>query len=159
MRSARTRVPGAALAAALAVAGLIGAAGLPSAGASGLPASASGKPPLLISSCAKPKFKPATVILACGDASLGATGVVWSRWGQKAAVGAGTGQLNDCNPDCARGHVKTAPMSLRASKPHTCSNGRRIFTRLAYTWTSGAPVGNLPDSGSVPVGCKLLNLR
>jgi hypothetical protein len=117
-----------------------------------------GSKPLLIGNCAKPKFKPANVILACGDASLGATGVSWTSWTQKAAVGSGTGQLNDCNPDCVRGKVKTAPMSLRASKPQTCSNGRRIFTKLAYTWTSGAPVGNVPDQGSVPVGCKLLNI-
>ena len=120
-------------------------------------ANAGGKP-LLIGNCAKPKFKPANVILACGDASLGATGVSWTSWTQKSAVGSGTGQLNDCNPDCVHGKTKTAPMSLRASKPRTCSNGRRIFTKLAYTWTSGAPVGNVPDSGSVPVGCKLANL-
>jgi hypothetical protein len=117
-----------------------------------------GSKPHLIGNCAKPQFKPANVILACGDASLGATGVSWTSWTQKAAVGSGTGQLNDCNPDCVHGKVKTAPMSLRASKPRTCSNGRRIFTKLAYTWTAGAPVGNTPDSGSVPVGCKLLNI-
>ena len=128
------------------------------AGASGPVASSSGKLPLLISNCAKPKFKPANVILACGDASLGATGVTWSSWTRKVAVGGGTGQLNDCNPDCASGKTKTAPMTLRASKPQTCSNGRRVFTKLAYTWTDKAPVGNVPDSGSVPVGCKLANL-
>jgi len=129
------------------------------AGASGPVASASGKLPLLISNCNKPKFKPANVILACGDASLGATGVVWSSWGKKAAVGAGTGQENDCKPNCAQGKTKTAPMSLRASKPQTCSNGKRVFTKLAYTWTSGPPIGNVPSSGSVPVGCKLAGLK
>jgi hypothetical protein len=128
-------------------------------GASGPVASASGKKPLLISNCAKPKFKPSSVILTCGDASLGATNVVWSSWGQKAAVGAGTGQLNDCKPNCAQGKTKTAPMSLRASKPQTCSNGKRVFSKLAYTWTTGSPVGNTPDHGSVPVGCKLAGLR
>jgi hypothetical protein len=128
------------------------------AGASGPVASASGKLPLLISNCNKPKFKPASVILTCGDASLGATNVTWSSWGGKVALGAGTGQLNDCNPNCAQGKTKTAPMSLRAAKPQTCSNGKRVFTKLAYTWTTGAPVGNAPDHGSVPVGCKLIGL-
>jgi hypothetical protein len=117
-----------------------------------------GSKPLLIASCNKPKFKPANVILACGDASLGATGVSWTSWTSKSAVGTGTGQLNDCNPDCVHGKTKTGPMQLTATKPRTCSNGRRIFTKLAYTWTSGAPVGNTPDAGSVPVGCKLANL-
>jgi hypothetical protein len=119
---------------------------------------AGGKRVLLISNCAKPKFKPANVILACGDASLGATSVTWSVWTRKKAVGTGTGQINNCKPDCARGKTKTAPMRLRATKPRTCSNGRRIFTKLGYTWTSGAPVGNAPDSGSVPVGCKLAGI-
>jgi hypothetical protein len=135
----------------------VGAISVP-AGASGPTASASGKQPLLISGCAKPKFKPASVIIACGDASLGATGVTWSSWTRRSAMGSGTGQLNDCNPNCASGKTKTAPMSLTASKPVTCKNGRRLFSRLSYTWTSGAPVGNQPNSGSVPVGCKLLNL-
>ena len=43
--------------------------------ASGQATTAAGKRPLLISNCAKPKFKPANVILACGDASFGATGM------------------------------------------------------------------------------------
>jgi hypothetical protein len=117
-----------------------------------------GSKPLLIGNCAKAKFKPANVILACGDASLGATGVTWTSWTNKSATGTGTGQLNDCNPDCAHGKPKTAPMQLTATKPRTCSNGRRIFTKLSFVWTSGAPVGNVPSQGSVPVGCKLANL-
>jgi len=126
--------------------------------ASGPIATESAKRPLLISNCAKPKFRPANVILACGDASLGATNVTWSSWTQKKAVGAGTGQLNNCKPDCASGKTKTAPMQLRATKPHTCRSGRRIFTKVHFTWTSGAPVGHVPDSGSVPLGCKLAGI-
>ena len=129
------------------------------AGASGPVASSSGKLPLLIANCNKAKFKPANVILACGDASIGATGVTWSAWSGKSATGSGTGQLNDCNPNCASGKTKTAPMTLTASKPVTCKKtGKRIFSKLTYVWTSKAPVGNAPDSGSVPVGCKLASL-
>ncbi|HKH22371.1 MAG TPA: hypothetical protein VKA88_02020 [Solirubrobacterales bacterium] len=120
-------------------------------------ATAGGKLPLLISNCAKPKFKPANVILACGDASFGATAMTWSKWTRKRAVGTGTGQINDCNPDCAHGKPKTAPVQLRLKKPVRCSNGKRVFARVNYTWTQGAPQ-NFPDSGSVPLGCKLLNL-
>jgi hypothetical protein len=47
-------------------------------------------------------------------------------------------------------------MQLLLTKPRTCANGRRLFTKLRYTWTAGAPVG--PASGSVPVGCKLAGL-
>ncbi|MGZ4385165.1 MAG: hypothetical protein ACXVY3_11260 [Gaiellaceae bacterium] len=119
-------------------------------------ADASAKRPLLISNCAKPKFKPINVIIACGDASLGAREMTWSSWTHKSALGTGTGEINDCNPSCVQGKVKTAPMQLLLTKPRTCSNGKRLFTKLRYTWTDGAPVG--PASGSVPVGCKLANL-
>src|SRR3954452_19587385 len=142
----------------LAASAIVAAIGASAVATAGPVAGSSGKLPLLIGNCAKPKFKPANVILACGDASLGATNVAWSTWTRKKAVGAGTGQLNDCKPDCARGKTKTAPMQLRATRPRTCSNGRRIFTKLSYTWTSGSPVGNTPDSGSVPVGCKLAGI-
>jgi hypothetical protein len=123
----------------------------------GLSASAgAGGKPLLIANCAKPKFEPKDVIIACGDASLGATGITWSSWTQKSAIGNGTGQVNDCTPDCVHGMTKMAPMQLTLSKPKKCSNGRRLFTKLRYTWTSGAPVG--PASASIPFGCKLLNI-
>jgi hypothetical protein len=115
-----------------------------------------GSKPLLIANCLKPKFEPKSVIIACGDASLGATGITWSSWTQKSAVGTGTGQINDCTPDCVHGHTKMAPMQLSLSKPKKCPNGRRLFTKLRYTWTSGAPVG--PASAAIPFGCKLLNL-
>jgi hypothetical protein len=119
-------------------------------------ADASAKRPLLISNCARAKFKPINVIIACGDASLGAREMTWTSWTHKTALGTGTGQVNDCDPDCVHGTTKTAPMQLLLSKPRTCSNGRRLFTKLRYTWTSGAPVG--PSGGSVPVGCKLADL-
>jgi hypothetical protein len=119
-------------------------------------ADASAKRPLLISNCAKAKFKPINVIIACGDASLGAKEMTWSRWTHKTALGTGIGQVNDCDPSCVQGTTKAAPMQLLLSHPRTCSNGRRLFTKLRYTWTSGAPVG--PSGGSVPVGCKLANL-
>jgi hypothetical protein len=124
--------------------------------ASGPVATASGKRPLLISNCARAKFKPINVIIACGDASLGAREMTWSSWTRKSALGTGTGQVNDCTPDCVHGTTKMAPMQLLLSKPRTCSNGRRLFTKLRYTWTSEAPAG--PLSGSVPVGCKLADL-
>src|SRR5215207_7514176 len=112
--------------------------------ASGPVAGASGKLPLLISNCAKAKLKPANVILACGDASFGATGMSWSSWTRKRATGTGTGQLNDCKPNCAQGKTKTAPIQLRLGKPVKCSNGTLIFAKVRFTWTQGAP-SKFPD--------------
>src|SRR5690349_11530673 len=114
-----------------------------------------GKRTLLIANCNKPKFEPANLIFTCGDASFSASAVTWNSWGHQTALGSGTGQLNDCNPDCASGKVKTGPLSISASKPQTCKSGRKVYSKLSWTWTSGPPVGNVPGSGSVPVGCKL----
>lgn len=126
------------------------------AGASGPTASTSGSRVLLISNCKKAKFQPPTVIITCGDAGLIASGLTWSQWGKKVAQGTGTGEIKVCKPDCASGKTKSAPIALVASKPQMCSNGRRVFSKLRYTWTDKAPVG--PDSGSVPIGCKLSGL-
>jgi hypothetical protein len=140
----------------VAIAATLAAGASVAAGASGPVAGASGKRPLLIANCLKPKFKPADVILACGDASLGARDLTWSSWTQKSAVGTGTGQINDCNPDCVHGTTKTAPMELRLSKPQKCRNGRRVFSKLRFTWTAGAPVG--AQTLAIPLGCKLLDI-
>jgi hypothetical protein len=126
------------------------------AGAGGPVATASGKRPLLIGNCKKPQFEPQQVVIACADRGFIVTGITWSAWTKKAATGTGTGQINDCNPSCISGKVKKGPIQLRASKPQTCSNGKRIFSKLVYTWTSHAPVG--PDTGSLAVGCKFAGL-
>jgi hypothetical protein len=120
-------------------------------------ASESGKRVLLIANCFKPKFKPADVIIACGDASLGARGMTWSIWTRKRADGTGAGQINDCDPDCAHGTTRSAPMELQLSRPQLCSNGKRVFAKLRYIWTSGPPVDASP-SDAVPIGCKLAGL-
>ena len=114
-------------------------------------ADAGAKPPLLISNCLKAKFKPAKVTIACGDASLGARQMTWSKWAQKTALGTGTGLVNDCDPDCVHGTTRDAPMQLLLSHPRTCDNGQRLFTKLRYTWTSGSPVDPASGSGSSPV--------
>jgi hypothetical protein len=109
---------------------------------------------LLISNCKKAKFKPVSVIIACGDAGLVANGLTWTTWNRKMALGSGTGTIKTCVPDCASGGTKSAAIELSVSKPKTCDDGRRVFSKLRYTWTDGAPVG--PASSSVPIGCKLI---
>jgi len=81
-------------------------------------ATESGKRVQLIANCFKPKFKPADVIIACGDASLGARGMTWSTWTRKKAGGTGTGQINDCNPDCAHGTTRTWQAGIREAPLH-----------------------------------------
>jgi hypothetical protein len=128
-----------------------------SAGASDPVATASGKLPLLINNCNKAKVRPGNVILTCGDANFQTTGMNWSVWTQKSAVGTGTGAINDCDPNCVQGKTKTAPIQLSLSKPIKCSNGKRVFTKVRYTWTQNVPVKG-PTTDAIPLGCKLFNI-
>ena len=121
-------------------------------------ATESGKRVELIANCFKPKFKPKDVIIACGDASFGARAMTWPTWTRKRADGTGTGQLNDCDPDCVHGTTVTAPMELQLSKPQLCSNGKRVFAKLLFIWTSGPPTPQTSASGAIPIGCKLAAL-
>jgi hypothetical protein len=84
------------------------------------------------------------------------------RWGQRQATAADQqlreGQAEagqrDPQPNCAQGKTKPAPIQLRLSKPVKCSNGKLVFAKVRFTWTQGAP-SKFPDTGSVPLGCKL----
>jgi hypothetical protein len=81
------------------------------------------------------RYKPTTVILTCGDGGFRISNLKWSRWTASNASGKGTAKLT-------------------ATKPKTCANGKREFTRLAYSFPGKYPSGakrsgtlNRPCSG------------
>jgi hypothetical protein len=78
------------------------------------------------------QYKPDKVIVACGDGNFFVVNIEWAKWTRKAASGAGTGKLNDCMPNCAQGQFRSHRVKLIASKPVTCSNGKREFSRIAW---------------------------
>jgi hypothetical protein len=80
----------------------------------------------------KARYKPDKVIVACGDGNFYVVKLEWTKWTRKAASGTGTGKLNDCMPNCAQGQFRSYKVKLIASKPVTCSNGKREFSRLAW---------------------------
>jgi len=80
----------------------------------------------------KARYKPDKVIVACGDGNFFVVKLEWTKWTRKAASGAGTGKLNDCMPNCAQGQFHSRKVKLIASKPVTCANGMREFSRLAW---------------------------
>jgi hypothetical protein len=80
----------------------------------------------------KARYKPDKVIVACGDGNFYVVRLEWTKWRRKAASGSGTGKLNDCMPNCAQGQFRSHKVKLIASKPVTCSNGKREFSRLAW---------------------------
>ena len=133
---------------------LTGSAGIAAGGGGGPEATAAGKRTLLISNCKKGFFEPKKVILACGDAGLIAQGLDWSSWTGKRAEGEGTGVAETCIPDCASGGVAREPIELVLSKPAKCKGGTRLFTKIRYSWPSGAPQGIRADT--ITLGCRVL---
>jgi hypothetical protein len=98
------------------------------------------------SHCGNSKFRPRTIVVACGDAGFIIEHIGWSHWGRKSARGSGTGVTKTCVPDCASGRIEKNPVSISVFRPVRCKdNGRLQFTRLAYDFSSGPSFG--PHSG------------
>jgi hypothetical protein len=116
---------------------------------------AKGKPPTVVSAnCHGHNFKPGRIILACGDAGLLVEHLKWTSWGPSVAKGSGTGIGKTCDPNCAAGGTRSAPMQIRLFKTARCQqDGRVHFTRIEYRWTNGSPIAGQPDKGVVRSPC------
>ena len=58
------------------------------------------------SNCYKEKFEPSRIILSCGNGGVYLSGLTWDSWADE-ALGEGTLNVNDCNPNCAGGAFST----------------------------------------------------
>jgi hypothetical protein len=63
------------------------------------------------------------------DGSLYVTGMRWTTWTARTAVGTGTAHVNDCRPSCAAGHYTTYRVTVRLSRPRELCDSR-FFTTL-----------------------------
>jgi hypothetical protein len=64
--------------------------------------------------------------------------IKWHHWNSKVARGKGRGRVNDCNPNCAQGHIHAGPARLKMFKRHT-ENGRRMYGCMTgYTKIDGS---------------------
>jgi hypothetical protein len=63
----------------------------------------------------------------------------WHHWGHGPATGRGRHQLDDCNPNCAEGTVKSYPARARAFRIRWCYNAhgllRRFYTRVRISYS------------------------
>jgi hypothetical protein len=81
-------------------------------------------------------------LLAIG-ASQRIDGVVWQRWGRRAARGTASFPANDCNPYCAAGTITRYPVTVRLSRARVC--GRYLqFLTLRWTYRGSRPAGAQP---------------
>jgi hypothetical protein len=86
----------------------------------------------------KPRVKPTSVLLACGDGSFRVTKLAWTGWGQTFAAGRGTGFVNDCKPNCAAGHFHSYPVILLATGRQRC-HGNPAYNSITYAFITQAP--------------------
>jgi len=65
-----------------------------------------------VTNCTSAQYKPRTLVITCGDAGILLQKLRWTSWTRTRASGSGVEAVNDCNPDCAAGHLhRTLPRS------------------------------------------------
>lgn len=95
--------------------------------------------------CTDEAYKPAEVIVACGDGNLTVDGLSWRHWNRGRARATGTAHANDCKPACFDGTIHDYRVQVRLSRPHRCSSGpakgKHQYTRLKLRFPGKRPDG------------------
>ena len=87
-------------------------------------------------------IRPHSILVACGDGGYSLGQLHWSSWTATSAVAVGTAHVNDCTPNCAAGHFHAYPdVRVHLSRPESCSNKKRLFTRIEWRYLDRKPVG------------------
>jgi len=98
-----------------------------SAGASAGAATAAGSPRQVVLNCEMTaQTMPGSYVLACADDGAGLQRRHWTSWTSQLASGYGTEYENDCQPNCAEGHL-------------------RHYRALVMLWGSGTVSGHLAE--------------
>ena len=90
--------------------------------------------------------KPACDGFGCalsGDSTAFLFRMTWPTWSGSVAVGIGTYKLDDCNPNCAGGHVYSVATVVTLSQPvKVCAASgatRWVWTHASFTFPKGLP--------------------
>jgi len=100
-----------------------------------------------------PQVRPTALLINCTDGTLFLGGLVWSRWDRAEALAGGVATRNDCAAGCRFGHLSSRRVVVRLYRPRTCSNGRREFTRLMFTYVGGGRGATLKSPFYTGRGC------
>lgn len=107
---------------------------------------------VLAPNCSKAQYKPKRILLACNDGSYYLINLKWTSWTTKKAKGGGVAEVNDCTPDCARGHFHAYQVSVTLTKPKRCAKlSHKVFGRIGEVFSGGHPGGSRRTSG--PLFC------
>jgi hypothetical protein len=68
------------------------------------------------------------------------SGIHWTKWTPRVALGSGFNQLNNCNPDCAGGKFRGYRVKIELWLPRTLAR-TLVFTRMTIFYKKGRPSG------------------
>lgn len=102
----------------------------------------SGPPTKVISNCAQATYKPHKIVSACGDGNEWAYVKEYGSWGAKVAWGHGRLHMNDCEPSCAEGTMRSYPATFRLHRVVNTHRDGALFTRLGVTYMKGGEEHN-----------------
>jgi hypothetical protein len=77
-----------------------------------------------------------------GDSTAFLFHMTWSTWSGTEAIGAGTYRLDDCEPNCAGGHVYPVRAVVTLTQPvKVCSSSgtRWVWSHASFTFPGGLP--------------------
>jgi hypothetical protein len=77
-----------------------------------------------------------------GDSTTFLSNMTWTSWSGSEAVGAGTYKIDDCNPNCAAGHVYSVATMVTLSQPVkvcSASGTRWVWSQASFTFPDGLP--------------------
>lgn len=101
---------------------------------------ASAAPRTYVNNCGTVEYKPTDLVLTCADANTMLTELTWAGWSNGRAKGAGTFEVNDCQPTCVAGTTREYPVRVLLSKVKV-QGGERLLTKATLTFAKARPAG------------------
>ncbi|HTU74731.1 MAG TPA: hypothetical protein VMG38_14550 [Trebonia sp.] len=95
---------------------------------------------LLLTCSDQGQTEPSSFIMTCADAGMRLEGLRWTTWSSHFASAYGTFSENDCEPNCASGHVRDYPVVVTAwgSKGVPGHSSERAYTELTLTFPASS---------------------
>lgn len=92
------------------------------------------------SGCQGQAYRPASIVLACGDGGLFATNIHYRYYGGARAAATVELHAHSCIPNCAQSTFRAFPATILLSDVVRCE-GTLFYSRAHYRFTNGSPFG------------------
>ncbi len=90
--------------------------------------------------CTGQRYRPSSIVFACGDGGLWATNIRYTRYGGRTAFARVELHAHSCIPNCAESAFHTFPGTVELHAVARCE-GTLFYTRARYRFLNGSPYG------------------